>query len=143
LGREGSGDCGIRVVTEESGVSKSSRHGAKRSAVSACNYSYLAVNRRPNYHDLVFSGSPRVIREARGGSVRTTSTTWPRVLSALSIDHGHRPLAPATSTFTPPRWTPPPEPNPDRKVKRNRGTVAVPREECRRDRSTRSRFLRP
>jgi len=26
-GREGSGDCGIRVVIEESGVSKSSRHG--------------------------------------------------------------------------------------------------------------------
>ena len=29
-GREGSGDCGIRVVIAESGVSKSSRHGAKR-----------------------------------------------------------------------------------------------------------------
>jgi len=28
--REGSGDCGIRVVIEETGVSKSSEHGAKR-----------------------------------------------------------------------------------------------------------------
>jgi len=31
-GREGSGDCGIRVVIEESGVSKSSRQGAKHRA---------------------------------------------------------------------------------------------------------------
>jgi len=29
-GREGSGDCGIRVVIEESRISKSSRHSAKR-----------------------------------------------------------------------------------------------------------------
>jgi len=28
--QEGSGDCGIRIVIEESGISKSSRHGAKR-----------------------------------------------------------------------------------------------------------------
>jgi len=31
-GREGSGDCGIKVVIEESGVSKSSRQGAKHRA---------------------------------------------------------------------------------------------------------------
>ena len=33
-GREGSGDCGIRVVIEESGVSKSNHRGASRRLVA-------------------------------------------------------------------------------------------------------------
>jgi len=48
MGREGSVDCG-RVAIEESGVSKSSRYGAKRRDGLSINYTTTVYSKRYNF----------------------------------------------------------------------------------------------
>jgi len=48
MGREGSVDCG-RVAIEESGVSKSSRYGAKRRGGLSINYTTTVYSKRYNF----------------------------------------------------------------------------------------------
>jgi len=48
MGREGSGECG-RVAIEESGVSTSSRYGAKRRGGLSINYTPTVYSKRYNF----------------------------------------------------------------------------------------------